>query len=149
MQRETLMKAIKWMTAAAVLGLSPILFAGESSRIIVSHYESLQRLNIQSDSVLTSEKLRGAGPVTLSFDALGSSFHLLLEPNDGLLSFSSQSALADGVEIYRGQLAGKPDSWARIVVFGGAPRGIIWDGTQLLAIEDMMLNGLVVLTFLN
>ena len=129
------MSAFKWMLASAVLAISAPLFAGESNRVIVSYFEPLQRLSFQSDGIETSQKLRGAVPGTLSFDALGRSFDLQLEPNNGLLSTASRNALPDGVEIYRGRLAGNPDSWARIVVFDGMPRGLVWDGQQMFAIE--------------
>jgi uncharacterized repeat protein (TIGR01451 family) len=43
--------------------------------------------------------------------------------------------LLDGVDIYRGELAGRPGSWARIVVSDGMPRGLFWDGTEMYAIE--------------
>lgn len=130
------MKAFKWITASLVLGISSTLFAGESNGVVVSHYERLQRLNIQTDSAETSQKIRGAGPVTLSFDALGSSFDLRLETNVRLLSTASRNASPDGLAIYRGRMAGNPDSWARIVVFDGMPRGIVWDGEQMFAIES-------------
>ena len=129
------MKAFKWIVASTVLCISSTLVAGESNGVIVSHYEPLQRLSFHTDSIGTTQKLRGAGPVTLSFDALGRSFDLQLEPNVGLLSAASRSALSAGVEIFRGRLAGDPDSWARIVVYDGMPRGLIWDGEQLFAIE--------------
>ena len=32
-------------------------------------------------------------------------------------------------------LAGNADSWARIVVYKGMPRGLVWDGVQMFAIE--------------
>jgi len=129
------MKVFKWIVASTVLCISSTLAAGESNGVIVSYYEPLQRLNFHTDSTETTQKLRGAGPVTLSFDALGRSFDLQLEPNVGLLSAASRSALSAGVEIFRGRLAGDPDSWARIVVYDGMPRGLIWDGEQLFAIE--------------
>ena len=111
------MKAFKWLVASTVLCISSTLVAGESNGVIVSHYEPLQRLSFHTDSTEITQKLRGAGPTTLSFDALGRSFDLQLEPNVGLLSAASRSALSDGVEIYLGRLAGDPDSWARIVVY--------------------------------
>ncbi len=129
------MRALKWIVASTVLCISSTLVAGESNGVIVSHYEPLQRLSFHTESTETTQKLRGAGPVTLSFDALGRSFDLQLEPNAGLLSAASRSALSAGVEIYRGRLAGDPDSWARIVVYDGMPRGLIWDGEQMFAIE--------------
>jgi uncharacterized repeat protein (TIGR01451 family) len=128
------MKALKWTTAIAVLGLSSPLFASAANNIIVSHYETLQRMSLQSTSG-ASEKLRSSGPVDLSFDALGKTFDLQLEPNDGLFSASVRSGFPDGIEVYRGQLAGAPGSWTRIVVVNGMPRGLVWDGEQLFAIE--------------
>lgn len=129
------MKAFSWITASLVLGISSNLFAAESSGVIVSHFEPLQRLSFQIGSTEISQKLSSPGPISLSFDALGRSFDLQLEPNVGFLSAESSNALADGIGVYRGSLAGNPDSWARIVVFEGMPRGLVWDGGQLFAIE--------------
>ena len=129
------MKSVSWIAASAVLGFSSTLLASESNGVIVSHYEPLQKISFQTDSVETSQKLRGAGPVTLSFDALGRAFEFQLEPNAGLLSAASRNALPDGLDIYRGRAAGNPDSWARVVVFNGMPRGLVWDGDQMFAIE--------------
>ena len=130
------MKALKWIVTGTVLCISTTLFAADPNGVIVSHFEPLQRLSIQSDSAMTNQKLGGVGPVTLSFDALGKSFVLDLEPNAALLSASARTALADGIEAYRGSVAGNPDSWARIVVYNGMPRGLIWDGNELFAIES-------------
>ncbi len=130
------MKAVKWIAASAVLSISSTLFAGESSGVTVSHFEPLQRLSIASKSGDSSQKPAGMSrPVTLSFDALGKTFDLQLEPNTALIAAAQRSALAEGIEIYRGHMDGKPDSWARIVVFEGVPTGLIWDGEQLFAIE--------------
>jgi len=129
------MKAFKRIVTGAVMCVSSTLFAGESNGVIVSHYEPLQRLSFQTTSTEGSLKLGGAGPVSLSFDALGRSFDLQLESNAGLLSAASRDALPDAIAIYRGHLAGNADSWARIVVYEGMPRGLVWDGTQMFAIE--------------
>lgn len=129
------MRALKWIFAGAVCGLFSTAFAAQPGSVTVSHYESLQRLNMQAADALISQKPDGSGPVTLSFDALGQTFDFELEPNSGLLSAVSREAVPDGVEIYRGRLAGTPGSWARIVVFNGMPRGVFSDGNQLYAIE--------------
>jgi uncharacterized repeat protein (TIGR01451 family) len=129
------MKAFKWIVASTVLCISSTLVAGESNSVIVSHYEPLQRLSFHTDSTETTQKLRGEGPTTLSFDALGQSFELQLQPYSGFLSTASKNTLPDDVGIYRGQLAGNPDSWTRIVVYDGTPRGLVWDGEQMFAIE--------------
>ncbi len=123
------MKALKWTLAAAILIVSSTVFAAASNNVTVSHFEPLQRMS--SDSA------------ALSFDALGRTFDLQLEPNDRLLSRLSRDGLTDGIDIYRGTLAGHPDSWVRIVVYDGMPRGLVWDGKEMFAIEapgDSMLQ---------
>ena len=129
------MNAIKWILVAAVSGLLSTVTAAQPGGATVSHFESLQRLSMQSADASTGQKPRGTGPVSLKFDALGRTFDIQLEPNGGLLSPVSRAALPQGVEIYRGRLAGNPGSWARIVVFEGMPRGLFWDGEQMYAIE--------------
>ena len=129
------MKAVKWMLAGAVLGLFSTVFAAQSGDITVSHYEPLQRLGMQTAHAVGSQKFQRKTPMALSFDALGQTFHFQLEPNSGFLSEASQDALPDGIEIYRGRLDGNSDSWARIVVFDGMPRGVFWDGNEMYAIE--------------
>ncbi|MDH3613160.1 MAG: M12 family metallo-peptidase [Gammaproteobacteria bacterium] len=129
------MKAFTWIVASAVLGISSTLYASESSGVIVSHYEPLQKLSIVNKDAGASQKLQVTGPVTLSFDALGRAFDLQLEPNHGLMSAVSRNTLASGVGIYRGHMAGNPESWVRIVVYDGMPTGLVWDGEQLFAIE--------------
>ena len=129
------MRAPKRILACAVCGLFSTAFAAQPGSVTVSHYESLQRLNMQAADALTSQKPDGTGPVALSFDALGQSFNFQLEPNSSFLSAASRDAVPDGVEIYRGELEGTPGSWARIVVFDGMPRGVFSDGNQLYAIE--------------
>lgn len=129
------MKAFKRIVASAVFIVSSTVFAGQSGNVIVSHYEPLQRLSMRAENAAISETLRVTGPATLSFDALGQFFELQLEPNNGFLSASSRHALPVGIGIYRGRLAGNADSWARIVIFEGIPRGLIWDGNEMYAIE--------------
>ena len=132
------MKALKWTLAVAILIVSSTVFAAASNNVTVSHFEPLQRLSIRAasnSSVAAGHKSQQTTAAVLSFDAMGRSFDLQLEPNDRLLSGSSRDALTSGVEIYRGQLANNPDSWARIVVYDGMPRGLVWDGEEMFAIE--------------
>ncbi len=129
------MRAFKWTIACTIFGISSVSFGALSDGIVLSHHERLQRLNIQSRSSEFDQKLQAAGPLNLTFDALGRSFNIQLQPNTRLLSAESRAALADGVTPYRGQLVDKPGSWTRIVIADGMPRGVIWDGEQLFAIE--------------
>jgi len=132
------MQAIKWVLAVAIFVVSPALFAAESNDVVVSHYEPLQRLSIRSASKngdTSGQKIQQATPVVMSFDALGRTFDLQLEPNAGMLPAESRDALLDGVNVYRGALVNRPGSWARIVVYKGVPRGLFWDGNEMFAIE--------------
>lgn len=129
------MKAIRWILTSVFFGLSLPVFAAQSGNIIVSHHEPLQRLSLQSGSNGFSQKPANQGPVTLSFDALGQSFDLRLQPNVGFLSAALRNSLPDAIGIYRGVLADNAESWVRIVVFEGMPRGFVWDGEQMYVIE--------------
>jgi hypothetical protein len=132
------MQATKWISAVAILLISTALFAADAGNVIVSHFEPLQRLSIRAAGNNTDnsgQKIQRAAPVELSFDALGKTFDLQLERNDRIRRAASPGASVDGIDIYRGQLADRPGSWARIVVFDGAPRGFIWDGAEMFALE--------------
>jgi len=129
------MKALRWIFISVFFGLSLPVFAARSGNVIVSHHEPLQRLSLQSGTDGFSQKSANPGPVTLTFDALGQSFDLRLQPNVGFLSPASQNSLPGAIGIYRGVLADNARSWARIVVFEGMPRGFVWDGEQMYVIE--------------
>jgi hypothetical protein len=129
------MKALKWTLAIGFLGLFSPVFAGQSGNISVSHYEPLQRINLRAQSSDVSQKSAGDVLTMLSFDAFGQSFEMNLEANSRFLSADARSALPAGVGIYRGNLSGNTNSWVRIVVHDGLPRGFVWDGKDLYAIE--------------
>jgi len=108
--------------------------AAQAATISLSHHEPLQRLNISGASVDGSQKIGATVPVEMSFDALGRSFELQLSPNARLLD-AARDLAGNTVTPYRGKLAGNDNSWVRIVIADGAPAGLIWDGSELFAIE--------------
>ncbi len=128
------MSGISKLAAWAVLGLSIVAPAVQAATISLSHHEPLQRLKISSISSIGSQKMTVAGPVDLTFDALGRSFELQLSPNSRLLT-AARDITGGSVVPYRGQLAGNNNSWVRIVIADGLPTGLIWDGNELFAIE--------------
>ena len=128
------MLGIKNLAACAVLSLSVIAPAVQAGAISLSHYEPLQRLDVWASGAVGHQKIAVAGPVDLSFDALGRNFELQLSPNGSLLD-AARSVAGGTVVPYRGQLAGNEDSWVRVVIADGVPSGLIWDGKELLAIE--------------
>jgi uncharacterized repeat protein (TIGR01451 family) len=128
----------KWALAAAVAAVFSTADAAGPDDVMLSHYEPLQQLTlntVSSAAANASQKAGGAVPLVMSFDALGRRFDLELEANSRLASVARQNPLLDGVDIYRGELAGQPGSWARIVVSDGMPSGMFWDGSEMYAIE--------------
>ena len=132
------MNTSKWALATAVAAIFSTANAAGPDDVMLSHYEPLQQLTLHTMSTgaaNASQKPGSAAPLVMSFDALGRRFDLELEPNSRLLSVARQNPLLDGVDIYRGELAGRPGSWARIVVSDGMPSGLFWDGSEMYAIE--------------
>ena len=129
------MNALKYLLVMATLMLSHTLHAAE---VFVSHYEPLHSMTAHvadSKSANISQKSQSNETAALRFEALGKTFDLNLEANDQLMaSMPADAAFAD-VYAYRGRLANNPDSWVRIVMFDGMPRGLIWDGETMFAIE--------------
>jgi hypothetical protein len=129
------MNALKYLLVIATLALSPALRATD---VFVSHYEPLHSMTVHAadnTSANIGQELEKAAPVVLRFEALGRSFDLNLVANDRLLAAMPADAVFEGVYAYRGRLANNPDSWVRIVMFDGMPRGLIWDGEAMFAIE--------------
>ena len=69
--------------------------------------------------------------MTLAFTAYGRGFRLQLSSNGRLARLAAGSSL----QLYKGTLEGVPDSWARISIQDGLPRGMIWDGRELFVVD--------------
>jgi hypothetical protein len=116
---------------AALLAFSvQPLHAVERGGVVVAYSESMENLSLRANE---PGAIGGPALSTLVFDAFGQRFELDLEPNNRLLADDGLNASDLG--IYRGRLAGKPGSWARIVISNGLPSGLLWDGEEMLAIE--------------
>lgn len=127
------MNAFKILPVVAIFALSPALQAADT---FVSHYEPLHGTTVRAaEYVTTDAKQQRAAPVALGFEALGKRFDLNLEANDRVMAALPADAAFAGISAYRGRLANNPDSWVRIVMFDGMPRGLVWDGETMFAIE--------------
>ena len=103
--------------------LIPLTGMAESARIDYS--EPLQQFELQNDT-------RGEA---VRFNAFGKRFDVSLAPNQNVLSLAVREQLDAGVGVYRGRVDGLPGSWVRLVVADGVPRGLLWDGNEMYAIE--------------
>ena len=117
------MNTLKTLSVVAIFALSPALNAAET---FVSYYEPLHDMTMQPAA---------RGFEAVGFEAMGRRFDLDLEPNDRVLAALPDDAAFAGISVYRGRLQNNPNSWVRIVMFEGVPRGLIWDGASMFAIE--------------
>ncbi len=129
------MYALRWIVTLLIFIPFAVESGGPVEGVTLTHVETLSRLSIRSASGEGLQKIRSFAPLALSFDALGRSFDIELEPNSGLLEAARRSGLAGEAIPYRGRLVGIEDSWVRLVLTDAAPAGLIWDGEDLIAIE--------------
>lgn len=132
------MNTSKWALGAALAAMFSVANAADRNDISVAHFEPLQRLELRAVGAIAANAEQRAGSVestVMSFDALGRSFDFELEHNSRLMNAARQNPLLDGVDIYRGEIAGAEGSWARIVMANGVPSGMFFDGQELYAIE--------------
>ncbi len=127
------MNALRYVTVLAIFALVPLTHAAE---VVITHYEPLQDMSVQTMQKSGAQTgAQSSDQTALSFDALGRRFELQLEANDRLLKGLPREAVDDAVRPYRGKLANNPDSWVRVVMYDGMPRGLVWDGATMYAIE--------------
>ena len=116
----------------SLLLLSP---AYADNGVTIAYQEPLEQLQLAQPSPIGELKNGTMPSRALRFDAFGKRFDIDLEANRTLLGVAEQAALPPGVEVYRGTVAGMPGSWVRLVLANDVPRGMIWDGSELWAIE--------------
>ncbi|MEM9209011.1 MAG: M12 family metallo-peptidase, partial [Pseudomonadota bacterium] len=129
------MKTLGLLTACLVFAASASAQTTPMEGLSVQHFEPLRGMQMRADGPLGRNAAVLYEPLRMEFDALGRRFDLELEPNTNLLSPDQRAGLDASIGVYRGRLAGKPDSWVRIVTRDGVPAGLIWDGAELLGIE--------------
>jgi metallopeptidase family M12-like protein/uncharacterized protein DUF11 len=115
--------------AVAALAL-PVAAANDDARTgRITYFEPLRTLPAQSSA---GQRKAGSSVQQLRFDAFGRRFDLSLGSNDRLmLSKPAHSQL----ELYSGAIDGIAGSWVRLATKGEVLHGMMWDGTQLYAIE--------------
>lgn len=106
-----------------------------SADVVIQYSETLRDYGIAARADTDAAKPAVPGAVVLHFDALGQAFALALEPNARLDPMLAKLGRPDGIIAYRGALADKPGSWARIVMTPDGPSGLIADGTEIYALE--------------
>jgi hypothetical protein len=120
-----------WVVAFAAF-VPSIAAANDSEHAAhIAYFEPLRPLSAASGSA--NNKASGALP-QLRFDAFGRRFELSLATNSRLMESKTRTS---SLELYRGSLDGVAGSWVRLATKGAQLHGMIWDGTQLYAIEPV------------
>ncbi|MDH3275884.1 MAG: hypothetical protein OEM99_15240, partial [Gammaproteobacteria bacterium] len=129
------MRTYSLKVAAVFVGLMPLLttvHADDGIRIV--YQEPLDQVRMAHGASAGQQK-PGAEARSISFDAFDKRYDINLEVNRALLATAQRVQLDSRYTIYRGDIAGIPNSWVRLVIADGVPRGMLWDGTELLAID--------------
>ena len=129
------MKACKLLIIGLIALCCTTTFAQQSPSVSLTYFEPLSEISWSDNGVSVSEPGRSAGNIQMSFQALGRSFDLQLSPNTAFLSSRALADMPVGVSVFRGALSDAPGSWARITIIDGTPRGLVFDGSELIAIE--------------
>jgi MYXO-CTERM domain-containing protein len=132
------MNTSKWALGAALAAMFSTAVAADRDDFGLSHYEPLLQLDVRPVDAAAGNAGEQPGTVAsklMSFNAMGRSFDLELEHNGRLMRAARQNPALDGVDIYRGEVAGREGSWARIVMVNGVPSGMFFDGEEYFAIE--------------
>jgi hypothetical protein len=120
---------------AVVVGLLLVATAGAQDDITISYQEPLEQLRLAYASSFAEQEIGAGTARSLRFDAFGKHFDINLEVNRTLLDAKQRDLLDARYEIYRGDITAMPNSWARLVIADNVPRGMLWDGAELWAIE--------------
>ena len=123
------MRTIRLLAALCLGASSGSAALADEAGIRIVYSERLLGLEIER-----APAARGSDTM-MQFDAFGRRLRFRLEPNRALVRRES-GGLADDVEVYRGEVDGKPGSWARFTVVDGQPLGMFFDGTELFAVES-------------
>ncbi len=129
----TMTRLRRYLLVILLAGTVPA-HAHERTSTRIRHAEPI---NLTAATLPTEAMLRSAGrPLRVRFEAFGRPFELDVESNADVLRdlpADQRNALPPHV-LYKGQLAGIPDSWLRLTSVAGSVYGAISDGTEVFAI---------------
>ena len=103
--------------------------------IQILYHEPLNIVAVPRSQPGTEHKRQNtAGTQSMSFDAFGRRFDLVLESNDRLIAKLPRER-SGSLRLLRGKIAGHDGSWVRLTYVGNKLSGAIWDGKELFVID--------------
>jgi hypothetical protein len=113
------------------LSIGPLL-CGPADSATLQHFEPLRAMRMDAAAAAGPAATE---PRTLHFNAFSRDFALELRPNGRLAGMQRQMSLGVGFGAYRGTVAGRAGSWARVVLTPAGPTGLVFDGETLYGLE--------------
>lgn len=124
-------RAGSWVVAVAALAPSVAAANDGEHATRILYFEPL---HVLPTSAGNGEHKTGSSLQQLRFDAFGRRFDMAVAANDRLMASKTEQSK---LELYRGSLDGVAGSWVRLAKKGDVLHGMMWDGTQLYAIEPV------------
>lgn len=115
------------------VSMSTVAAVAAESGIRIGYSESLQHYTVHSQ---TTNSIGDKKSAAMQFQAFGRQFDFTLEKNRTLLRDIEQRFASKGIAVYRGEIDGIANSWARFIVADGVLRGMFSDGDLIYAIES-------------
>ncbi len=118
------------------LRLCALLFLAFTSTVQADELRIRRAESIDLRAPQVAAKPDASGYHRVVFHAEGRQFDLELQSNERILRRLSpaQKASLGDVDVYRGRLAGRDDTWVRLTRFGSELHGAFWDGRELYTI---------------
>jgi hypothetical protein len=124
-----------WFAALTLFSVTQPASAAEAGDSRILYYEPL---HIAAPAATTDgAQQKATRSREMQFDAYGRRFVLSLLPNDKLAALLQPKPHSASIQLYRGQVNGIAQSWARLTVTDGEWHGMIWDGAELYVIEPV------------
>jgi metallopeptidase family M12-like protein/uncharacterized protein DUF11 len=118
-----------WVVVVATLAPSMAAATDDARTGRITYFEPLRALPAAAAS---GQSKPGSSLQQLRFDAFGRRFDISLGSNDRLMVSKPENSQ---LELYSGAIDGIAGSWVRLATKGEVLHGMMWDGTQLYAIE--------------
>ena len=118
-----------WVVAVAALAPSVAAASDDERAARILYFEPLRALPAAAGA---GQRKADNSLQQLRFDAFGRRFDISLGSNGRLMASKPQNSQ---LELYRGSIDGIAGSWVRLATKGAVLHGMMWDGTQLYAIE--------------
>jgi hypothetical protein len=121
---------------APLVAFLVLVSAGAEAAAPKSRIRYTEPVRLETTAIPPAAMLQPDAPAEIDFDAYGRRFELELESNERLLRRlpARRRAELPPHDLYRGRLAGLPESWLRLTRLPDGLYGAIWDGSELYSI---------------